>query len=367
MMSHSEGKAEVQVTRPGHAFPFSPATAPPHPHINQWCRFSVPERLPLKPFRQDRLARLPLPASLMANSKVANSAGTSVFPTTMLNTKHSREMDPFQKIQQLEKNLAFVRENHAAMLKGLHEEISDLKQKNRELIFEIVTGLPALPKEESPKNCEKDISEEQKDKIEKLEKEIRKLRVALKDAMKTNSSLTNQLHQLKREKYSRSSHVKGSSKTPPDSAIDDGQQSPRGPSPQMEEYTDTLRQIQRAATHHSGKHGDRRHRSDNVKNEWSDAYIRNGNGYQHNRHNHHHHHQKSFQQSQQQPRLPRLPLHNQQNYQHQQYEIQYRQRNSSSLPALKQPLVPVVDQRFDKPRKNRGPRAAKFADQVING
>lgn len=43
-----------------------------------------------------------------------------------------------------------------------------------------------------------DVSEEQKDKIEKLEKEIRKLRGALKDAMKTNSSLTIQLQQLRR-------------------------------------------------------------------------------------------------------------------------------------------------------------------------
>lgn len=47
----------------------------------------------------------------------------------------------------------------------------------------------------------------------------------------------------------------GYSKTPPDSAIDDGRHlhSPSGPSPQIDEYSDTLRQIQRAANHRSGK------------------------------------------------------------------------------------------------------------------
>lgn len=59
-----------------------------------------------------------------------------------------------------------------------------------------------------------------------------------------------------REQYSKpTSRNKGYSKTPPDSAIDDGRQlhSPSGPSPQMDEYSDTLRQIQRAASHRSGK------------------------------------------------------------------------------------------------------------------
>lgn len=126
-----ESKAEVQVTRPGHAFPFGSATAPPHPHINQWCRFSVPERLPLKPFRQERLQRLPLPPSIMATSKVVSNTGAGVVQISTLPEKRTGDIDPFQKIQQLEKNLAFVQESHAIMLKGLHEEIADLKQKNR--------------------------------------------------------------------------------------------------------------------------------------------------------------------------------------------------------------------------------------------
>lgn len=126
-----ESKAEVQVTRPGHAFPFGSATVPPHPHINQWCRFSVPERLPLKPFRQERLQRLPLPPSIMATSKVVSNTGAGVLQMPTLPEKRTGDIDPFQKIQQLEKNLAFVQESHAIMLKGLHEEIADLKQKNR--------------------------------------------------------------------------------------------------------------------------------------------------------------------------------------------------------------------------------------------
>lgn len=369
-----EGKSEVQVTHPGHAFPFGTATAPPYPRINQWCRFSVPERLPLKPFRQDRLTRLPLPPSIMATSKVTSNTGAGVLQAAVFTEKRSGDIDPFQKIQLLEKNLAFVQKNHADMLKDLHEEIADLKQKNRELLFQVVTGLPALPKEDNPNNIKKVISEEQKVKIEKLEKEIKKLRGALKDATKTNSSLTFQLQQLRREQhYSKpASRNKGYSKTPPDSAIDDGRQlhSPSGPSPQMEEYSETLRQIQRASNHRSGRRDDRGYHGDDRRNDYPDRKVHNGNGYHHHHHHRQHHHpaQNSPQQhQQQQPRLPRLPLRNQQNYQHQQYENQYRIRSSNTLPSLKQPIVPVVDHRLDKPRKSRGPRAPKLADQVTNG
>ncbi|CAL1283659.1 unnamed protein product [Larinioides sclopetarius] len=372
-MSHSEGKAEIQVSRPGQAFPFTSITAPPHPHINQWCRFSIPERLPLKPFRQDRLTPLPLPPAIMATSKVTSTTGAgNMTPSPVPTEKQNGDIDPFQKIQQLEKNLAFVRENHAFMLKGLHEEIADLKQKNRELLFELVTGVPPLPKDISEEHDGRDSPDEKQDKIEKLEKEIRKLRGALKDAMKANSSLSSQLQELKREQYSKhSSRKKVYTQTPSDSAIDDEQpgHSPCGPSPQMDEYSDTLRQIQRATNHRSGRRDDRRHRNEDGRSDWSDNYSRNSNGYQHHHHRHHHHRnqqQKSSQQHQEQPRLPRLPLRNQQNFSHPQYEIQYRQRSTNTLPALK-PLVPVVDHRLDKPRKSRGPRPPKIADQVTNG
>ncbi|GFW33670.1 CCDC92 domain-containing protein [Trichonephila clavipes] len=372
-MSHSEGKAEVQVPRPGVAFPFvSIAATPPHPHISQWCRFSIPERLPLKPFRQDRLTRLPLPPAVMATSKVSSTAGAGNLTTPSVPTeKYDGDVDPFQKIQQLEKNLAFVRENHAFMLKGLHEEIAELKQKNRELLFEIITGMPPVPKDVTDEPEDRDSPEEKQDKIEKLEKEIRKLRGALKDAMKANSSLSNQLQELKRDQYGKhSSRKKVYTQTPSDSAIDDEHlsHSPCGPSPQMDEYSDTLRQIQRATNHRSGRRDDRRHRNDEGRNDWSDTYVRNNNGYQHHHHRHHHHRnqpQKSPQQHQEQPRLPRLPLRNQQNYSHHQFELQFR-RSTNALPALK-PLLPVVDHRLDKPRKSRGPRPPKIADQVTNG
>lgn len=131
-MSRSEGKSEVQVSRPGQAFPFSSPATPPHPHISQWCRFTVPERLPLQPFRQDRLNRLPLPPSVaMATSKVATLSGAGSFPSLQLEKQRGGGVDPLQKIQQLEKSLVFVRENHAFMLKGLHDEVAELKQKNR--------------------------------------------------------------------------------------------------------------------------------------------------------------------------------------------------------------------------------------------
>ncbi|KAG8181254.1 hypothetical protein JTE90_013025 [Oedothorax gibbosus] len=364
-MSRSEVNSEVQVARPGQAFPFSSPTTPPHPHISQWCRFTVPERLPLQPFRQDRLNRLPLPPSIMATSKVATMTGTGNFGTLPHHQmdRRSGDIDPFQKIQQLEKSLIFVRENHAFMLKGLHEEISELKQKNRELLFELVTGIQAIPKDLS-ENPERDLPEDQQEKVEKLEKEVRKLRGALKDAIKANSSLSNQLQDIRREQYNKySSRGQVYSQTANEPTVEEERptHSPCGPSPQMEEYSDTLRQIQRASMH--GKRDDRRHHHGESKQDWSDNYSRNG--YHHHRH-HHHRNQSQKSPQQHQPRLPRLPLRNQQNYSHPQYEIQYRQRSTNSLPALK-PLVPVVEHGFDKPRKQRGPRPPKMADQVING
>ncbi|PRD26873.1 UNVERIFIED_CONTAM: hypothetical protein NCL1_36911 [Trichonephila clavipes] len=173
-MSHSEGKAEVQVPRPGVAFPFvSIAATPPHPHISQWCRFSIPERLPLKPFRQDRLTRLPLPPAVMATSKVSSTAGAGNLTTLSVPTeKYDGDVDPFQKIQQLEKNLAFVRENHAFMLKGLHEEIAELKQKNRELLFEIITGMPPVPKDVTDEPEDRGVSIVDKYVLQKLHYEL---------------------------------------------------------------------------------------------------------------------------------------------------------------------------------------------------
>ena len=61
---------------------------------------------------------------------------------------------------------------------------------------------------------------------------------------------------FREQHYSKpNSRNHGYSKTPPDSAIDDGRHlhSPSGPSPQIDEYADTLRQIQRAANHRSGR------------------------------------------------------------------------------------------------------------------
>lgn len=362
-MSGTEGKSEVQLTRPGPGtiFPFGSATAPPHPHITQWCRFAVSERLPLQPFRQDRLIRLPLPPSVMASSSKTAPPAPSVMPTIQ-DKSLSVDIDPFQKIQQLEKNLAFVQESHAYVLHSLHEEVSDLKQKNRELIFQLVTGFPSRPPQDVEKAKEKGIPPEAKEKIEKLEKEVRKLRSALKEALKVNNSLTNQLQMIKRERYASSSGSRCYSRTPPDSSGGDGHRTrtPNGPSPQMEDYSDTLRQIQRAAGHRSGKSSDSRH-SDRMNGDWSGNYVENIRGY------HHHHHHQQQQHQHQQPRLPRLPLRNQQqNYSHHQYEIQYRQRNGSTLPALKQPLIPVVEHRSDKPRKSRGSQRAKVLDHVSN-
>ncbi|XP_023236580.1 uncharacterized protein LOC111635745 [Centruroides sculpturatus] len=238
-MSSADRKADVQgpslLTSPCLTLPFGCSTAGT---FQQWSHVSDVDHYP-KPLKCDRLQRLPPPRSLSTSRS---------FPPLSSTASETRDlgMDPVQKVQQLERNLAFVKENHAIVLDSLHKEVEELKKKNRELLFQLVIGIPAeKANQEKEKPSTPEVPPEIQQKIDRLEKEIKKLRSALKESLKTNTCLTNQLEFLKR------------------------------------------------------------------------------------------------------------------------YDIPYKERSSNNLPALKQPLFPLME-RGDKPRKPRGPHRPRVSDNISN-
>lgn len=342
-MSSAERKSDVQgpslLTSPCLTLPFGCSTAGT---FQQWSHISDIDHFP-KPLKCDRLQRLPPPRSL--------STSRSFPPLSSTPETCDLGMDPVQKVQQLERNLAFVKENHAIVLESLHKEVEELKKKNRELLFQLVIGIPAeKTNQEKEKSSTPEVPPEVQQKIDRLEKEIKKLRSALKESLKTNTCLTNQLEFLKREHY-LSSGSGGYPRSSPavmsaDNSLEGRQRAPTpsGPSPRIDEYSETLRQIQRA----TGRPRNGRPGNEGRNGEWS--------GYSENRRGYCNHHQG---------RLPRLPLRNHQNVTQQQYDIPYKERSSNNLPALKQPLFPLME-RGDKPRKPRGPHRPRVSDNISN-
>ncbi|XP_076335522.1 uncharacterized protein LOC143238836 [Tachypleus tridentatus] len=291
----------------------------------QWSQANHFDRYP-RPLLCDRLQRLPPPRSFFASTGSTNELN-STLPYTHISDH--KEMDLKQKIHQLEKNLAFVKEQHALVLHSLLQEVEELKEKNRELQFQLTMGT-----DKESKSAQKSCCNESRAKNEKLEKELKKLRSSLKDALKSNAALVAQVELFKREQYLNASSVATVSYQPISEEMTKAP-SPSGPSPKMDEYRDTIHQIDQVSarprvsrSYNNGYHGDR--------------FNKDKSGYIDNRGRQNQH-----------QRLPRLPLRNHSNMPHQQYELPYQQRSSANLPALKQQVIPIMD-RIEKSRKNRG-------------
>lgn len=337
-MSRSEGTGNVHVpispsvlAANGLILPLQEPTYLPPYRTHFWSRVNHFDRYP-RPFHCDRLQRLPPHRSFITTADSTDELNTSLSSRLSISDRRE-EMDVKQKVHQLEKNLAFVKEQHALVLRSLHEEVEELKEKNRELQFHLTMGTDASDKESSnikQKSC----CSENKVKIDKLEKELKKLRAALRDALKSNAALVTQLELFKREQYLNASSVTTVPYQPiqfetcPERMTRAPQ--PSGSSHKIDEYRDTIYQIDQASARARIGRG------------YHSGYYRDGSGYNDSR----------GRQNQQNHRLPRFPLRNT-NMSHIQYEIQYRQRSSINLPNLKQQVIPVMD-RGEKYRKNRG-------------
>ncbi|GLH11078.1 Uncharacterized protein GBIM_15920 [Gryllus bimaculatus] len=109
--------------------------------------------------------------------------------------------DPLLRITQLEQNIRFLQEQHQLMLSSLHQEVEQLRHKNRDLQFQLVFSKGGVPLvQSSPSSPEDDakpkiiLSPKQANvtplQIELLEKEIAELKSALHEAKTKNVYLS---------------------------------------------------------------------------------------------------------------------------------------------------------------------------------
>lgn len=290
----------------------------------------------------NRVQRPPPPPHLIAQPK-KSSQPQAVRTDCCL----SLSVDPNVRVKQLERSLVFVSESHSQILNSLHKEVEELKNKNRELQFQLVAGASTSTESNSSttKSSEglEDLTQDLQKKIDKLEKEIRRLRNSLRESLQINSELTAQLEALKINQIEEHSPKKEDLPPRSHSALDLTNyvrpQTPGSESPKIDEYVDSLQQIQQAASVRtkSSRPTMEIRRSDRHYNNGG-ANSRNSDwGYQGER---------GRRYSDYQPRLPRLAVRNQQNF----------KQGSDTLPLLKKPLFPSLDQ-TERSRKPRGQRA----------
>ncbi|KAK3912317.1 Coiled-coil domain-containing protein 74B [Frankliniella fusca] len=144
-------------------------------------------------------------ASVSARAAVA-PASSSNSPESIISIRY----DPSLHITQLEQNIKFLKEQHHLMLTSLHQEVETLRQRNRDLQFQLVfsKGSLALVKS-TPSSPEDDckpqtaLSPKQVNlsslQVEILERDIAELRSLLTEAKARNSSLENVIDEQKKQ------------------------------------------------------------------------------------------------------------------------------------------------------------------------
>lgn len=122
----------------------------------------------------------------------------------------SMSTDPLLRITQLEQNLHFLQEQHQIMLSSLHHEVEILRQRNRDLQFQLVfskggisllhSGSDSSPEDDiKPKALSPKQHNTQPLQVEMLEKDVAELRAALSEANTSNAALTALLEQQKKQ------------------------------------------------------------------------------------------------------------------------------------------------------------------------
>lgn len=170
---------------------------PPLGTLPQWSRVNTLNRggYP-KPFTKDKL--LPAPEKIGDEEEgVVDLA----------------ELNPAQRIHHLERSIMFLKQQHAEVLKSLHEEIDNLKKENKDLQFKIVmsqkqqqqqhhqqqqaVGSASSRRSRTGKETRLMEKEDKLDelKIIFLEEEIKELKHALREARNRNSYLTQVIEQ----------------------------------------------------------------------------------------------------------------------------------------------------------------------------
>ncbi|XP_026289880.1 uncharacterized protein LOC113214656 [Frankliniella occidentalis] len=166
-------------------------------------------------------------ASVNARSTGSESTSSSNSPSDSI---LSISFDPSLRITQLEQNIKFLKEQHHLMLTSLHHEVETLRQRNRDLQFQLVfskgsfalvKSTPSSPEDDSkpqvtlsPKQV--NVSSLQ---VEILERDLAELRSLLNEAKAQNSSLENIIDEQKKQLESSINKLVPSSDDPPISSI----------------------------------------------------------------------------------------------------------------------------------------------------
>ncbi|XP_019880876.1 uncharacterized protein LOC109608773 isoform X2 [Aethina tumida] len=252
------------------------------------------------------IAKLPVAPFAQVNKSKSGNVNGEIVTVSRTTEVPSRSLEPIKgpeasRIAQLEQNIRFLQEQHQLMLSGLHHEIESLRNRNKELQFQLVfvkgsvPSSPSSPEDESryktytsPKTF--NITPLQ---VELLEKEMGDLKLQLQEAESRNVYLSAIVDEQKKklERYERDREKERERACQPDPELlrklDDAEAIIRR---LRRENSDLRRETSAAATvaatqqYHHAANGDR---SPNHHRE-------NGGGYQsprggQNRGNHRHH------------------------------------------------------------------------------
>ncbi|XP_017777605.1 PREDICTED: hrp65 protein-like isoform X1 [Nicrophorus vespilloides] len=148
------------------------------------------------------------------NKAKASGVNGEVVPigrTTEIGRLDAQKATDAPRVAQLEQNIRYLQEQHQLMLNGLHHEIDVLRHRNRELQFQLITGLnlssPSSPDDDtkhkvynSPKQV--NITPLQ---VEILEKELSEMKVQWQESESRNVYLSAIVDEQKKklERYER--------------------------------------------------------------------------------------------------------------------------------------------------------------------
>ncbi|KAJ8676334.1 hypothetical protein QAD02_012121 [Eretmocerus hayati] len=159
-------------------------------------------KLPVVPFAQQRKKTMP---------EIIASVPSRKDDTAEIVDEAKSEILNCEKITQLEQNLKFLQDQHQITLVSLHQEVEILRQKNRDLQYQLVftkgpnsvTSSPSSPEDiggnliVKPKGspCNINVTPLQ---VELLEKDLQDLKTSLNDARKRNVYLSEVIEKQKK-------------------------------------------------------------------------------------------------------------------------------------------------------------------------
>ncbi|XP_034176273.1 uncharacterized protein LOC117602411 isoform X2 [Osmia lignaria lignaria] len=99
------------------------------------------------------------------------------------------------RVAQLEQNMKFLQEQHQATLVALHQEVDSLRQKNRDLQFQLVFSKGSTCVASTPSSPEDNGTGFMKAKVELLEKDLQDTKTSLQEAKNQNQYLSEIIEQ----------------------------------------------------------------------------------------------------------------------------------------------------------------------------